>query len=136
MKLIVTENQFSKIRLIKESEEYMNKFKDYCAQKLTELIKVYNTVMNMSLYELISSESIVKNAYNAAYKINNDIYAARKNMNSLWEKGLIGSDIDEFDMLIDEISDDVYKKSNALYSFLSDKDHQFFKLPYSSKLDP
>lgn len=122
MKLIVTERQFSKIRLVKESQEYLNTYKEYCNQKLNEVIKLYNNIMGMSLYELLSSESIVRNAYNAVEKISDDIYSARKNMVSLWDRGLIGSDDENFEFLIDDISDEAYKKARALDTILMDLD--------------
>lgn len=120
MKLIVTENQFSKIRLIKESEEYLNKYKKLCSDRAKQVDDIYNKVMSRTLDEILSDETFIDDAYNILNKIENDVYAAEKQMIGLWEKNLIGVGDDNFDIFIDDIADTVTTKLNPLHLLVMD----------------
>lgn len=122
MKLIVTENQFSKIRLVKESQEYTERYKKLCSDMSNEVDKIYSKVMSLTLEELLRDESLINDLYKRANKIENDVYSAEKNMHSLWDKGLIEPDNDEFDMVIDDIANTVTDKLSPLNSLLMDLD--------------
>lgn len=122
MKLIVTENQFSKIRLVKESQEYTERYKKLCSEMSNEVDKIYSKVMSLTLDELLRDETLINDLYKRTDKIENDVYSAEKNMHSLWDKGLIEPDNDEFDMVIDDIANTVTDKLSPLNSLLMDLD--------------
>jgi hypothetical protein len=120
MKLIVTENQFSKIKLVKESQEYTERYKQFCSEMSNEVDKIYNKIMGLTLDELLRNDSLVNDLYKKVSKIENDVYSAEKNMTSLWDKGLIEPDNDEFDMFIDDVANTVTDKLSPLTSLIMD----------------
>lgn len=114
MKIKITENQYSKIRLVLEQEEYLNKFKVFCGEKLKEVYNLYSKIINVSMSEIISGEINIKETQKTLDKIENDIYTARRNIENLWDQNLIGTDDDDFDLVIWDIADNVNNKISPL----------------------
>ncbi len=114
MKIKITENQYSKIRLVLEQEEYLNKFKVFCGEKLKEVYNLYSKIINVSMSEIISGEINIKETQKTLDKIENDIYTARRNIENLWDQNLIGTDDDDFDLVIWDIADNVNNKIGPL----------------------
>lgn len=114
MKIKITENQYSKIRLILEQEEYLNKFKVFCGEKLKEVYNLYSKIINVSMSEIISGQINIKEIQKMLNKIEDDVYAARRNIENLWDQNLIGNEDDDFDLVIWDIADGVNNKIGPL----------------------
>jgi hypothetical protein len=85
-----------------------------------EVDKIYVKVMSLTLEELLRDESLLNDLYKKLSKIETDVYSAEKNMNALWDKGLIEPDNDKFDMVIDDIANTVTDKLSPLHSLIMD----------------
>lgn len=114
MKIKITENQYSKIRLVLEQEEYMTRFKDFCNEKLQEVNKIYSNLISLSIGEILQGNINLEKVKNDLDKIENDIVNARKNMESMWNQNIIGTDNEDFDMVIWGISDVVTDRIDVL----------------------
>lgn len=118
MKIKITENQYSKIRLILEQEEYLTKFKDFCNQKIQEVNKIYANVINVSVSDIISSGMDIRQLQKLVDKIEDDVYTARRNIENLWDQNLIAGADDDFDLVIWDIADVVNGKIGSLTTVL------------------
>ena len=118
MKIKITENQYSKIRLILEQEEYLTQFKNFCNQKVQEVNKIYSSVINVSVSEIISGKVNIEQMQKLLDKIENDVDVARRNIENLWDQNLIGNENDDFDLVIWDIADQVTNKINPLSMIL------------------
>ena len=118
MKIKITENQYSKIRLILEQEEYLTQFKNFCNQKTQEVNELYTKVINASIADIVFGNINVTGLLKNLEKIENDIDVARRNIENLWNQGLIAND-DDFDLVIWEIADSVTNKINPLESIFN-----------------
>jgi len=118
MKIKITENQYSKIRLILEQEEYLTKFKDFCNQKIQEVNKIYTNVINVSVSDIISSGMDIRQLQKLVDKIEDDVYTARRNIENLWDQNLIAGADDDFDLVIWDIADAVNGKIGSLTTVL------------------
>lgn len=114
MKIKITENQYSKIRLILEQEEYLTQFKNFCNQKVQEVNQIYSKIINTSVSEVISGQVNIEETQKLLYKIEDDVDKARRNIENLWNQNLIGGDDDNFDLIIWDIADTVTSKINPL----------------------
>lgn len=114
MKIKITENQYSKIRLVLEQEEYMTRFKDFCNEKLQEVNKIYSNLISLSIGEILQGNINLEKVKNGLDKIENDVVNARKNMESMWNQNIIGTDNEDFDMVIWGISDVVTDRIDVL----------------------
>lgn len=114
MKIKITENQYSKIRLVLEQEEYMTRFKDFCNEKLQEVNKIYSNLISLSIGEILQGNINLEKVKNDLDKIENDVVNARKNMESMWNQNIIGTDNEDFDMVIWGISDVVTDRIDVL----------------------
>lgn len=136
MKIKITENQYSKIRLVLEQEEYMTKFKDFCNQKLQEVNKIYSTLINLSIGEIFQGKINLEKVKDDLDKIENSVVVARKNMERMWQQNIIGSGDEEYEMVIWGVSDVVTDRIDVLglvlFSLIeaqekSDRVAEFFK---------
>ena len=114
MKIRITENQYSKIRLVLEQEEYLSQFKSFCAQKVQEVNKLYSSVINASVSDIVSGSINIDQIQKALDKIENDVDVARRNIENLWDQNLIGGGDDNFDLEIWDIAETVTNKINPL----------------------
>lgn len=114
MKIRITENQYSKIRLVLEQEEYLSQFKSFCAQKVQEVNKLYSSVINASVLDIVSGSINIDQIQKALDKIENDVDVARRNIENLWDQNLIGGEDDNFDLEIWDIAETVTNKINPL----------------------
>lgn len=109
MKIKITENQYSKIRLVLEQEEYVNTFKNFCTSKLTELNGLYAKLVNSSVSDVLSGQVNIDGINQKVQKIEGELTSARNNIEILQSKNLI-DDVDG----IYEIADAVDNKINSL----------------------
>lgn len=54
MKLKLTEAQFEKVRLLKESTDVVTQFEEYCSKKNEELNFLYSKIIHISVEEVLS----------------------------------------------------------------------------------
>ena len=114
MKIKITENQYSRIRLVLEQDDYMKTYKNFCNQKMEEVNKIYSKLVNTSIAEIISGEVNIEQIKELVDKIESSVYNAAKNMRKLWDNQVIGADDENFDLVISEIEDSVLDKINPL----------------------
>ena len=114
MRIKITENQYSKIKLIKENEEYVKKFIIFCNEKGKEVDVVYSKIINESIGDLLSMKINIWEISKTLDNIDTSVYNAEKNMLNMWEKGLIGGDNGNFDTEISDIADRVLDRITAL----------------------
>lgn len=119
MKIKITENQYSKIRLILEQEEYLTQFKTFCAEKVQEVTKMYSSIINVSVADIISGSINISQLQKSLDKIENDVDIARRNVENLWDQNLIGGDDEDFDLIIWNIAESVTNKLNPLSIILN-----------------
>jgi hypothetical protein len=110
MKIKVTENQYNKIKLIKESEDQLTKFKQLCNEKSAELDKIYSKITFESVGDILSMNLNIKNLGKVVYGIEDFMYKAKKQFMSMY-----GQDDDgEIESAIYDMADVVTDKATNL----------------------
>jgi len=118
MRLKITENQHSKIKLIVEQEDYMIRYEKTCKQKGEELDKIYNKIINLSIDDILNMQLNVEQTINIVNKIESFINNAEDNMLRVWQSKLIGGNDENFDLKINNISQIALDKSASLLLML------------------
>jgi hypothetical protein len=117
MKIKITESQYSKIKLLSEQEEYLQRFKSFCAEKAKEVEDIYTMIINKSI------DDVMRMAFNAEAinstldKVERAVLNAETNMNNLYDQGLINGE--NLDIEIMNIADVVKDKITALSLLLT-----------------
>jgi len=110
MKIKVTENQYNKIKLIKESEDQLAKFKQLCNEKSAELDKIYSKITFESVGDILSMNINIKNLGKIVYGIEDFMYKAKKQFMSMYGQG----DDGEMESAIYDMADVVTDKATNL----------------------
>ena len=118
MKIKITENQYSKIRIIAEQDEYMKTYVNFCAKKAKEVDMLYSKVINESVIDILNMSIKIENIITMLNSIENDVNNQEQNMLNLWSKKLISGD-DDFDLEIEKIASLVVDKITALTLILN-----------------
>lgn len=118
MKIKITENQHSKIKLIVEQEEYMLRYEKLCKQKGEELNRIYSKIINLSIDDILNMQLNVEQTINIVKKIESEVDNAETNMIKFWDSKLIGDDDENFDLKINNISLIALDKSASLLNIL------------------
>ena len=110
MKIKLTETQYNKIKLLKESEEQLSKFKKLCDEKSAELDKIYSKITFESVADILSMNLNIKNIGKVVYGIEDFMYKAKKQFMSMY-----GQDDDgEIESAIYDMADIVTDKATNL----------------------
>jgi hypothetical protein len=110
MKIKLTETQYNKIKLVKESEEQLSKFKKLCDEKSAELDKIYSKITFESIADILSMNLNIKNIGKVVYGIEDFMYKAKKQFMSMY-----GQDDDgEIESAIYDMADMVTDKATNL----------------------
>ena len=110
MKIKLTETQYNKIKLLKESEEQLAKFKKLCDEKSAELDKIYSKITFESVADILSMNLNIKNIGKVVYGIEDFMYKAKKQFMSMY-----GQDDDgEIESAIYDMADIVTDKATNL----------------------
>lgn len=110
MKIKLTESQYNKIRLVKESEEQLAKFKKLCDEKSAELDKIYSKVTFESVADILSMKMNIKNIGKVVYGIEDFMYKAKKQFMSMY-----GQDDDgEMESVVYDMAEVVTDKATNL----------------------
>ena len=118
MKIKITENQFSKIRILAEQDEYMNKYREFCAEKIQEVNKIYSKVINSSIADFLEMNLNAKDLNNLIDKIENAVNAMESNMLRLWDNQSINGN-ENLDIEIENIASSVSDKISSLILILN-----------------
>lgn len=136
MKIKITESQYSKIRLVKEQEEYIERYKSFCAEKAKEADSIYSKIINESVGDIMRMSIDAEQLNDRVSKIENSILSAEKNMESLYSQGLISGP--DLELSIADIASSVTDKLTSITLLLNclekvqeyEKEH---RLSYSFK---
>jgi len=110
MKIKVTESQYNKIKLIKEGEEQLIKFKKLCDEKSAELDKIYSKITFESVGDILAMNLSIKNIGKIVYGVEDFMYKAKKQFMSMY-----GQDDDgEIESAIYDMADVVTDKATNL----------------------
>ncbi len=110
MKIKVTESQYDKIKLIKESEEQLAKFKKLCDEKSAELDKIYSKITFESIGDILAMNLNIKNIGKIVYSIEDFMYKAKKQFMSMYAQ----DDDGEIESAIYDMADIVTDKATNL----------------------
>lgn len=113
MKVKVTESQYNKIKLIKESDEQLAKFKQLCNEKAAELDKIYSKITFESVSDILAMNMDMKNINRTVSKIEDIVYKAEKQLLSLYDNGALQGE-EDMDMVLGDIADIVNDKATSL----------------------
>jgi hypothetical protein len=111
MKIKVTENQYNKIRLIKESEEQLAKFKKLCDEKSAELDKIYSKITFESVGDILSMNINIKSLGKIVYSIEDFMYKAKKQFMAMYGQNDVD---DEIELAIHDMAEVVTDKATNL----------------------
>ena len=117
MKIKITESQYNKIKLIKESEDQLAKFRQLCAQKAAELDNIYSKITFESVGEILAMNMDIKNINRTVSKIEDIVYKAEKQLLSLYDNGALQGE-EDMDMILGDIADIVNDKARSLILIL------------------
>jgi DNA polymerase II small subunit/DNA polymerase delta subunit B len=117
MKIRITESQFKKIKLIKESEDQLAKFKEFCTSKAHEIDDIYSKILFETVDDILKFTLNFKEINKRVYKIENEVYQAEKNMLAMYNKGMIQGD--DTEMIIGDIAEFVNDKTTSLTLILN-----------------
>ena len=128
MRIRVTESQYSKIRLVTEQQEYVNKYKAFCAEREKEVTILYNKIVSETVGGILDLSIDIESLISKIEKIEREVDTQNSNMYNLWDQGLIDGD-DNYDLVLNEISSPVSSKIDALSILLYalDKVQQYEK---------
>lgn len=110
MKVKLTESQYNKIKLVKESEEQLAKFKKLCDEKSAELDKIYSKVTFESVADILSMNLNIKNIGKVVYGIEDFMYKAKKQFMSMYGQ----NDDGEMESAVYDMADVVTDKATNL----------------------
>ena len=117
MKIKITESQYSKIRIVKEQEEYIERYKSFCAEKANEADNIYSKIINESVGDILGMSINAEQLNSMVDKIENSVLSAEKNMESLYSQGLItGPDLE---LSIADIASSVTDKLTSIALLLN-----------------
>lgn len=111
MKIKVTENQYNKIRIIKESEDQLAKFKQLCNEKSAELDKIYSKITFESVGDILSMNINIKNLGKVVYGIEDFMYKAKKQFMAMYGQDDVD---DEIELAIYDMAEVVTDKATNL----------------------
>jgi hypothetical protein len=114
MRIKITESQYSRIKLIKENEEYLKRFISFCNEKAKEVDALYSKIINESVGDLLAMRINIREISKVLDSIDTTVYNAEKNMINMWDKGLIGGDNGNFDIEIGDIAATVKDRVKTL----------------------
>jgi hypothetical protein len=110
MKIKVTESQYGKIKLIKENEEQIAKFKKLCDEKSAELDKIYSKITFESVADILAMNLNIKNIGKIVYNVEDFMYKAKKQFVNMY-----GADDDgEIESVIYDMAEVVTDKTTNL----------------------
>jgi hypothetical protein len=118
MKIKITENQYSKIKIVAEQTEYVDRYKSLCELKKEEINKIYTNIIHLSIGEILGLDFDVRKFISVVNKIENEINNAESNMIKLWDARIIGHDIEDYDVMITNMAGDVTDKISSLLMLL------------------
>lgn len=113
MKIKITESQYNKIKLIKESEDQLAKFRQLCVSKSVELDNIYSKITFESVGEILAMNMDIKNINRTVSKIEDIVYKAEKQLLSLYDNGALQGE-EDMDMILGDIADIVNDKARSL----------------------
>jgi hypothetical protein len=113
MKIKITESQYNKIKLIKESEDQLAKFRQFCTSKSVELDNIYSKITFESVGEILAMNMDIKNINRTVSKIEDIVYKAEKQLLSLYDNGALQGE-EDMDMILGDIADIVNDKARSL----------------------
>jgi len=117
MKIKITESQYNKIKLIKESEDQLAKFRQFCTSKSVELDNIYSKITFESVGEILAMNMDIKNINRTVSKIEDIVYKAEKQLLSLYDNGALQGE-EDMDMILGDIADIVNDKARSLILIL------------------
>lgn len=78
MKIIITEGQAKRLKLINENTDPLTQFEYLCKSKIQEINKLYTKVTNLSIHEILHKEIDMGNLYKILENIENNLMMADK----------------------------------------------------------
>lgn len=117
MKIRITESQYNKIRLVKENEDFLNKFKSFCAAKISEIDSIYSKILYETVADVLNFNMNFKEINNRISKIEDDVYKAEKNIIAMYQRGT--TYIEEIELVISDIAEAVSDKATSLTLILN-----------------
>ena len=117
MKIRITESQYNKIRLVKENEDFLNKFKSFCAAKISEIDSIYSKILYETVADVLNFNMNFKEINNRISKIDDDVYKAEKNVIAMYQRGT--THIEEIELTISDIAEAVSDKATSLTLILN-----------------
>jgi hypothetical protein len=130
MKIRITENQYTKMRLILEQTELINQFKNFCDTKVNEINKIYSSVSNVTVSDVLSNKINLLAMQNTVQKIEDSVYGASEKVKNQIDLNML----DQLEGEILDISDTVTSKIAPLFLILESLIEIQQKQDYTLKL--
>ena len=115
-KIILTESQFEKIKLLKENTDVIAKFEALCAKKVEALNKLYSKISNISVIEIIQGVVDIDGLTAYLNRLEDELNKANRNAYSI-VNNLPESDLDlKIDNATSRVSDKISSLNLILLS--------------------
>lgn len=115
-KIILTESQFEKIKVLKENTDVITKFEALCAKKVEALNKLYSKINNISVIEIIQGVVDIEGLTAYLNRLEDDLNKANRNAYSI-VNNLPESDLDlKIDNATSKVSDKIASLNLILLS--------------------
>ncbi len=114
MKIIITESQLGRLKILKEQQDDIDKYRAFCQIKAEEVNNIYNKVSYETLANFLNMSVDVEQLIKHLEMIETAVEKAERNMLQLWERGIVGDGDDSYDMIINEIAHMVTDKTTSL----------------------
>jgi hypothetical protein len=114
MKVILTEKQLELLKVIKENEEVMMKFRTRLAKITDELNKLYTNINFISVAELLNGEVDVKGLLKNSEDLDGLNFGISREMSKYFDSFSEEVYYDKFEDLHNELDNIYYKNSNKI----------------------
>ncbi len=127
MKVKLTETQFNVIKLIKEAEDAFEMYKKLCSDSLKKVNDYYLKIANSSISEFLDMSINADGLNSELSKIEDNIYNMEKKMLNMYESGMIGQGIEDFEDTIENMASSVVDRITSLSIMLNYLDELQYK---------
>lgn len=125
MRIKLTESQYEKLRLIKESEDMLEKYKKLCSDTIVEVDKMYLNVINTPTSDYLDMTINADDLERKLNKLEDVIYKAEKNILNMNQGD------EDFESIVENLASSVTRKITSLnlilqiMSELQDKEEEY-----------